>query len=162
MNRSAPPGSADEVLAAALRLLLALTVSAREAAELLVQGTTLEVDGVWPSVVVAGLADAMVAEPSRWPPVALLLDRRLAPWLAELADCPLRDVVARLPRDETSLDIAALAALLWSLVRRRQPALMAVLARMVSEAERLIAADAGRRACPRHVADAVVVRGHRA
>jgi hypothetical protein len=90
------------------------------------------------------------------------LSLRLAPWLAELADCPLRDVVARLPRDETSLDIAALAALLWSLVRRRQPALMAVLARMVREAERLIAADAGRRACPRHVADAVVVRGHRA
>lgn len=159
MSPLAPPVSASETEAAALRLLLALTLSAREAAALLVQGAALEVDGVWPSVVVAGLAEAMVAEPSRWPAVAALLDRRLAPWLAGLVDRPIREVVARLPRDEASVDIASLAALLWSLVRRRQPALMAVLARVLREVERLIAADAGRRACPRHLPGAVDLRG---
>jgi len=139
------PGALGESEAAALRLLLALTLSKREAAALLARGA--EADGLWPSVVLSELADALVAEPARWPELRAILDRRLAPWLDELAACPLCDLLARLPRDETDLDIVALAALLWSLVRRRQPALMAVLARVVYEAERLILADAGRRAC---------------
>ena len=113
------------------------------------RGAGLEADGLWPSVVLSELANALVAEPARWPKLRAILDRRLAPWLDELAACPLCDLLARLPRDETDLDIVALAALLWSLVQRRQPALVAVLARVVHEAERLILAAAGRRACHR-------------
>ncbi len=149
MSRPAPHSPPGESEAAALRLLLALTLSGREAAALLARGTGLEADGLWPSVVVSGLADALVAEPARWPELREILDRRLAPWLDQLAPYPLCELLARLPRDETDLDIVALAALLWSLVRRRQPALVAVLARVVREAERLILADAGRRACHR-------------
>lgn len=140
-------GLAGDAEAAALRLLLALTLSDREAAALLVRGTGIEADGLWSSVVVARLADACIAEPACRRELVAVLDLRLAPWLEDLSACSLCDLLARLPRDDTGLDIAALAALLWSLVRRGQPAVVAVLARVVHEAERLILADAGRRSC---------------
>ena len=137
--------TSDGSEAAALRLVLGLVLSRQETATMLARRLGAAVDGLWPSVVVAGLADAFIAEPGRWPEVRATLDRRLAPWLAELAYRPLFEVLSRLPREEEGLDIAGLAALLWSLVRDRQPALGAVLARVVGEAERLIVADAGRR-----------------
>ena len=142
-----PAATAGDSEAAALRLLLALTLSDREAAAMLVRGTGIEADGLWPSVVVARLADAFITEPACRRELGVVLDRRLAPWLTDLSACSLCDLLARLPRDDTNLDIAALAALLWSLVRRRHPAVVALLARVVHEAERLILADAGRRSC---------------
>lgn len=133
----------DAPEAAALRLVLTLALSTREAADLLARATN--VDGLWPSAVVAALGDALVDDEQLWREVTVILDQRLAPWLAEFGDRPLRDLLARVS-GEIDVDAPALAALLWSLVRRRQRALGPVLARLVRETYGLIVADAGRRA----------------
>lgn len=130
-------GTADE--AAALRLVLTLTLARDEAAALL----AVEVDGLWPSAVVAALAERLAADAPLWRDVAALLDRRLAPRLSALAGRPLPDLLAALSAPD--LDVADLAAFLWSQVRRRERALAPVLARAAREIEARIVADAGRR-----------------
>jgi hypothetical protein len=134
-------GTAAE--ADALRLVLTLTLARDEAAALLARAD--EVDGLWPSVVVATLAERLAADPRLWREVAATLDRRLAPRLAALAGRPLCDLLPWLSGDDR-LDVADLAAFLWSQVRRRERALAPVLARAVREIEARIVADAGRRA----------------
>lgn len=144
---AAAPGARVELAddgVAALRLLLMLTLTPREVAELwtaCLPGRDL--DGLWPSSRVADLALALVDEPSLWRAVAGVLEQRLAPWLAPIAARPLRESLALLSR-EGAADVPALAALVWSLVRRREAALAPVLARVVGELERVIVAEAGR------------------
>lgn len=129
--------------AGALRLVLALALTPREAAGLLARAG--EVERLWPSAVVAALGDAVAGDEQLWREVTATLDDRLAPWLAELGGQPLRDLLARVSGDD-DVDVPALTALLWSLVRRRQRALGPLLAHVVREVEGLIVADAGRRA----------------
>jgi len=136
-----PASEAPE--AGALRLVLTLALTRREAAGLLARAG--EVECLWPSAVVAALGDALVGDEQLWREVTATLDDRLAPWLAELGGRPLRDLLARVSGD-ADVDVPALTALLWSLIRRRQRALGPVLARMDREVEGLIVADAGRRA----------------
>jgi hypothetical protein len=140
-------GTAAE--ADALRLVLTLTLARDEAAALLARA--VEVDGLWPSAVLAALAERLPADPHLWRDVAATLDRRLAPRLTALAGRPLCDLLPRLSGDD--LDVADLAAFLWSQVRRRERALAPVLARAAREIEARIVADAGRaslsdRTCP--------------
>lgn len=133
----------EGVEAAALRLVLGLVLTRREAAER-ARSLQLEVDALWPSAVVAALADIAAADPARWRELGALLDARLAPWLADLEGRSLAAALHALPGGD-ELDVPALAALVWSLVRRRSRALAPVLARLVCEVEALIVADAGRR-----------------
>lgn len=130
--------------AAALRLVLGLVLSRREALQL-ARPVLPEVDGLWPSAVVAALVDRLPADPVLWRDLAGLLDARLAPWLADLDARSPAAALRRLP-DDGEPDIPALAALLWSLARRRSRALAPLLARLVCEVEARIVADAGRRA----------------
>lgn len=150
MTAGWPASEAPE--AGALRLVLTLALTRGEAAGLLARAG--EDECLWPSAVVAALGDALVDDEQLWREVTATLDRRLAPWLAELGGRPLRDLLARVDAD-ADVDVPALAALLWSLIRRRQPALGPVLARVVREVEGLIVADAGRRARDLHPVAAV-------
>lgn len=137
------PGRAlAEAETAALRLVLGLVLSPREAAER-ARSLGLEVDALWPSAIVAALVDG-ADDPARWRDLAVLLDARLAPWLTELERGSLAASLRTLPRGD-DLDVPALAALLWSLARRRSRALAPVLARLVCEAEAQIVAAVGRR-----------------
>lgn len=141
MTAGWPASEAPE--AGALRLVLTLALSRREAAGLLARAGDGEC--LWPSAVVAALGDALVGDEQLWREVTATLDDRLAPWLAELGGRPLRDLLARVDAD-ADVDVPALTALLWSLIRRRQRGLGPLLARVVREVEDRIVADAGRRA----------------
>lgn len=140
MTAGWPAGEAPE--AGALRLVLTLALSEGEAGHLLARATGAE--HLWPSAAVAALAEAAMGDEALWRELAATLDARLAPWLAACGDRPLRDVAARLAAD-VDVDVPALTALLWSLVRRRQRALGPALARLVREIEGRIVGDVGRR-----------------
>lgn len=130
--------------ATALRLLFTLALSPRELAELrATHRPERALDVLWPSALVAELVEQLADDPDLWRAVAGRLDRRLAPWLVRLAARPAREVLG--PLDDAG-SVPALAARLWSLARRREPALAQVLARLACELERLIVAEAGRHA----------------
>lgn len=126
----------------ALRLVLAVALDCGAVAECLGRPTPTD---LWPSTLYAWAAAAAVRSSIVWRRCARALDVALAPWLGPYQDASAAAIVGVLSaRDAaTAMTRHEIAAALWAIVRRHDPALARTSARLAMEAELLLVRAGG-------------------
>ncbi|MBX3272454.1 MAG: hypothetical protein KF729_19500 [Sandaracinaceae bacterium] len=141
LDAASSPADALAPLAPALRIALVVGLDCAAVARCL--GEPGELAGVWPSTLYAWAAETALRSPRVWARCATALDHALGGALPSSGSSA---ALARLLTERdgaTALCAREIAAVLWALVRRREPALAPMIARLTREAEILLA----RRAC---------------
>jgi hypothetical protein len=127
-----------------LYLVLIISVSHDRACKLLEELHDEAPTCLWPSAVYGLLARAMLSSELAWRRGAGFLDQLLQPWLAQLGECAAIDLARRVSQWRESYNAAEFAALLWTLLRRREPAFEALLRRMTEEVAVAVIRSGGR------------------
>ena len=141
---SSAPADALAPLAPALRIALVVGLDCAAVARCL-GGEPGELAGIWPSTLYAWAAETALRSPRVWARCAPALDGALP--VASGSSAALARLLSERD-DAVALSAREIAAVLWAVVRRREPALVPMIARLTREAEILLA----RRACAEELA----------
>lgn len=120
----------------ALRLVTVVALDRARVADCLDVGT--EPLGLWPSSLYGWLAESAARSPVVWDRCRAAVDDALAPWVAPFRQASVAEITQALTARDGAMGGEEIAAALWSLVRRRDPALDSLVERLAEEAEILV------------------------
>lgn len=126
---------ASHALASALRIVLTVSISRNDASRLMSRLTGEEASELWSSTVYHWLAHHMLSSPVGWYWGSRALDTTLSEEMKHLSDLPPQQLANSLYNNQGAWNAEELAALLWTLVRRRDLFLSSLLTRMTQEVE---------------------------
>lgn len=134
-QRTPADNDQDAQTAEALRLVLAVVLPRHEAWLLMKSRSDDEQCSMWPSTLYGCLAWQMQVSQPTWHRTAQVLDQRLSRWLWKFIDRPAVELAEAASDGREAWGATEFVALLWSLLRRREPALNVILVRLSAEAE---------------------------
>jgi hypothetical protein len=119
----------------ALRIVLVVALSRDDAARLVDRPCIEGPVTLRPSSLYGWLTRQMLTSQRSWRHGAAHLDQRLSPWLERFHDRSAMDLAQAFAEGRDAWSAPELAALLWALIRREEPAWRRVLHRLTGEIE---------------------------